>query len=99
MSLEPQTYWSAVRHANHYTKWTGCEWETWKHFHYATAMIDWFQLNSANSSNQMNLIQNRKKKREWFGFEMAFLVQLDSNYSSLYCIINLIGFQLTTSQF
>ena len=51
VSLEPQTYWSAVRHANHYTKRTDCEWETQKHFHYPTVMVDWFQLNSANSSN------------------------------------------------
>ena len=31
-----------------------------KSFHYPTVMADWFQLNSANSSNPVNLIQNRK---------------------------------------
>ena len=60
VSFEPPNYWSAVRHANHYTKWAGCEWLTQKSFHYPTVMVDWFQLNSANSSNPVNLIQNRK---------------------------------------
>ena len=57
VSFEPPNYWSPVRHANHYTKWAGCEWGTQKSFH--TVIVDWFQLNSANSANQMNLIQNR----------------------------------------
>ena len=52
VSLEPQTYWSAVRHANPYnTKWTGCGWETQKHFHYPTVMFSW---------STMNQMQNRK---------------------------------------
>ena len=42
------------------TKWASCEWQTQKSSHYPTVMVDWFQLNSSNSSNQVNLIQNRK---------------------------------------
>ena len=56
----PPNFWSPVRHASHYTKWAGCEWQARKSFHYPTVMVDWFHLNSANSSNLVNLIQNRK---------------------------------------
>ena len=52
MNFKHPNYWSAVRHANHYTKWAGCEWQTQKSFHYPRVMVEWFQLNSANSSNE-----------------------------------------------
>ena len=61
MSFEPPNYWSSVRHVNHYITRAECEWETQKSFHYPTVMVDWFHLNSANSPNERNLTQNRKK--------------------------------------
>ena len=48
---------------NHYTRSniSKCKMKTQKSLQYPSVMVDWFQLNSDNSPNLMDVIQNRKK--------------------------------------